>query len=120
MKTKLFIWTIGILLVCLSPVAAQQTEWRSTSTLQGSGSAYAPQVTPVGSQYVPIVNSSGERPAMSPGARRNSDEWGENQEAGNKDINSPVGDAWVMLAFAAAACGIIFLRRRKVQKAENK
>lgn len=107
-------------MVCLSPVAAQQVEWQSTSTMQGSGSRYAPQVTPVGSEYVPIVNSTGERSASSPSRRRNEDEWGNNQEGGSQDDGSPVGEPWIMLAFAAGTCGIVYLRKRKTQNAETK
>ena len=102
-------------LLWAAPAMAQ--DFQSTSTLRGSGSQYAPQVTPVGA-VSPIMDPTvGATGSSDINHRRNS--FINGPESGQSD-ESPVGDAWVMLAFAAAACGIVFLRRRKVQKAENK
>lgn len=44
-------------------------------------------------------------------------EWLEstNYNPGNPAPDMPIGSTWVMLLFAAAACGVIYLRRRNAQ-----
>ena len=121
MKNRMLQIIVTVLLVA-APATAQ--DFRSTSTMQGSGSQYSPQVSPVGSvQPSPVQSSTGSLPMPISSRRQVENEGisGDFDKPGyDTSDESPVGDAWVMLAFAAAACGIVFLRRRKVQKAENK
>ena len=37
----------------------------------------------------------------------------EGDDAGHRDPNSPIGDAWVMLVFAAMAAVVIALRKKQ-------
>ena len=120
MKNLTFKLFVAVLLLA-APATAQ--DFRSTSTMRTSGSAYSPQVSPVGSmQPVPVTPVTGTLPMSSRQRATQEDEIsGDFDKPGYEtDSESPIGEPWIMLGFAAAACGIVFLRRRKVQKAENK
>ena len=117
MKNRFIILAVGILMVCLLPLAvsAQQQEWQSTSSMQESGSRYSSKVTPVGATGVGAMSSttSSFAPAQAPsGPRREKEKAGEVGETG--DNNSPLGDAVLpLMLMAFAFSGVVALRRRK-------
>ena len=114
MKRIFIIMVLGALMACLIPATAQnvqQDQWR-TSSMQGSGSAYAPQVTAVGATTATQQATTTESysPAKVGGPRRSLDspgDWGQSTE-------SPIGDAVLPLLFLSLAfCAFLSLRRRK-------
>ena len=48
--------------------------------------------------------------AINPG---NEDEWGENSNGGEQENSYPIGEPWIMLAFAAMAAVVITLRKKQ-------
>lgn len=112
---------VGVLMACLLPLAAnaqqQLQEWKTTSTMQMSGSSYTPQVTAVGSEYVIDAPTSG--PAQSPKTGRGlrKSDYGENTEVdkeNNQDPEFPIGDAvWPLMLMALAYLGVRVFRARK-------
>lgn len=114
MKEKIIMIIMAVALVAL-PAMAQQQEWQSTSAMQTSGSAYAPQVTAVGAAGVSGMATTTESyfPSQAPsGPRRTT---GSNQNPGHtEDGSSPIGDAVLpLMLMAVAFCGIIYYRRKK-------
>ena len=118
MKKHLFIAFLSILLCGWTSTAYAQSssgwqsasEWQSTSVMQGSGSAWSSQVTPVGATEAnqQATTTASYSPARISGPRRNS-EFGPGQDGGYQDPNSPLGEPWVMLAFAAIfAIGVAY------------
>lgn len=89
------------------PAVAQNMEFRSTSTMQGSGNYVAP-VTAVGatsaaSTYSPAQAPSGPRKTLINGP-----------ESGQG--SSPVGDAVLPLALMALTfAGVVYFRKRKAR-----
>ena len=108
------LWVIGMLLVGM-PTMAQDDQWQSTSSMQGSGSAYSSQVTAVGATNVNSIATTTESysPAKTPSKPRrafdNGPETGQSEEF-------PIGDAVLpMLLCAAVFCGVIALRRKRAK-----
>ena len=103
-----------IMAVALMALPAMAQDWQSTSTMQGTGSNYAPQVTAVGAAGVSELATTTESysPGRSGGPHR---VIGNNPDAGHtEDESSPIGDAVLPLLFLSLAfCGVIYLRRRK-------
>ena len=102
------------------PIMAQQQEWRSTSAMQTSGSAYTPQVNAVGATGVSEMATTTESYSPSKGPRRakmdgdEEDDWGTNQEHKDIDPGSPIGDAVLPLMLCAAVfSGFIAFRRKR-------
>ena len=104
---------MAVALIAL-PTMAQQQEWKSTSAMQGTGSAYAPQVTSVGAAGVAAMGTTTESysPAKAPGGpRRVFDTGGET----GKSTESPIGDAVLPLMLMAFAFGgYIAIKRRRL------
>ena len=101
---------IGMLLVGM-PTMAQQQTWQSTSTMQGSGSAYSPQVTAVGAVTATEMAITTYSPAKAPSGPRRGFDVG--AETGQSD-EFPIGDAVLpMMLCAAVFCGVIALRRKR-------
>ena len=112
---------MAVALIAL-PTMAQQEEWQSTSSMKGSGSVYAPQVTGVGAVGVDNLASTTTTETYSPGraggphkAKMEGDPFGTNQDAGHtEDESSPIGDGLLpLMVMAVAFCGVVYFRRRK-------
>lgn len=104
---------MAVALIAL-PTMAQQDQWQSTSTMQGTGSSYAPQVTAVGASGVSDMAKTTESysPAKAPSGPRRV--IGTNPEGGEGSNDSPIGDAVLpMLLCAVVFCGVIALRRKR-------
>ena len=130
MKHRMISMVAGLLLAGLLPLAAQTQEWNSTSTLKGSGSGYQSQVTFVGAEkatLIPMTSTSammdtgdvptpGSGTSTPNGQRRAFDVGGESGQS----EESPIGEPWVLLLFAAAGAGVIAYRRwRALQSTIN-
>ena len=91
-----------------------QIQFQSTSTLQGSGSAYSasPSLKADGTAYSPSESS-----APAGGGPRKASALPPTPEPGDGDTgNVPVGDPVLPLTLMALAfCGVIALRRRKLK-----
>ena len=113
MENSFKMMAVGILMVCLLPLAVSAQEWQSTSTMQGSGSAYSSQVTAVGATGVnSLAGAAASAPANAPtGPRRvGSTELSDP----NRSNDSPLGDAVLPLMLMALAFGgVVAFRRRK-------
>ena len=57
---KKFMMIIMAVALMALPTMARQPDWKSTSTMQGTGSAYAPQVMEVGATTVPTIATTTE------------------------------------------------------------
>ena len=112
---KFMMIIMAVALIAL-PTMAQQQEWQSTSTMQGSGSAYSSQVTTVGATSVGGMATTTTAAAPSrPRRTESSDPWsGGNETTEEKDEGSPIGDALIPLTLLALAYAlVVFLRKRK-------
>lgn len=108
MRTRIVIIIMAAALIAL-PTMAQ--EWQSTSTMQGSGSAYSSQVTAVGATGVnSLAGTAASAPANAPtGPRRvGSTELSDP----NRSNESPIGDALIPLMLCAGAYLMIRARKR--------
>lgn len=102
MKKRFIFGMMCITIICTLSLPVMAQEWQSVSTMPGSGSAYVSQVTPVGAMET-NQQATTTYDANSPkriGFVRKSD-FGGGQDGGYKDPNSPIGEAWCLLAFAA-------------------
>ena len=104
---KIIMIIMAVALYALPAMGQKNMDFRSTSTMQGSGKYVAP-VTAVGatsaaSTYSPAQAPSGPRKdIITPG------------NPGNQSNESPIGDAVLPLLFLSLAfCGVIYLRRKK-------
>jgi hypothetical protein len=110
MKNVIMMIIMAVALVAL-PAMAQ--DWQSTSTMQGSGSAYSAQVTAVGAAEVTeMATTTSSTPNNGPHRAKKGD-FGPGQDGGYKDPNSPIGDAWPMLLFAALFAIVITIKKHK-------
>lgn len=103
------------------PTMAQQQQWQSTSTMQGTGSTLAPQVTAVGATTVgEMATTTGS--AKAPGGPRRSFDGGTYEgggtnpgELGHQDSGSPIGDALIpLLVMSLAFGGYVAIRRKRL------
>ncbi len=126
MRKNIKIMGYGLLVMVVifvtMPLTAQNAQqWQSASSMQESGSRYSSKVTPVGATGVGAMSSttSSFAPAQAPSRPRragesSSDPWGNNQDGGETDPGSPIGDAVLPLMLMALAFGgVVALRRRK-------
>lgn len=114
MRKRIIMMIMGVALMAL-PIMAQQQEWKSTSAMQTSGSAYAPQVNDVGATGVSemATTTTSSTPNNGPRRMKMDDDWGDNQEGGEPG-GSPIGDAVLPLMLCAAVfCGFIAFRRKR-------
>lgn len=107
MKEKIIMIIMAVALFAL-PAMAQQQEWKSTSSMQGTGSYVAP-VTAVGATSVEDMATTTSSAKAPGGPRRGFYTPGESGQS----EGSPIGDAVLPLLFLSLAfCGVIYLRRR--------
>jgi hypothetical protein len=117
MKARIMMLIMAVALVAL-PTMAQQ-EWQSTSAMQGSGSAYSAQVTAVGAAEVTdmaTTTTDTYSPAQAPTGRRKTLIGG--GEYGQSD-QSPIGDAWPLVLFAALFAIVITIKKHKKVMKKN-
>ncbi len=110
---KKFMMIIMAVALMALPTMAQQPDWKSTSTMQGTGSAYAPQVMEVGATTVPTIATTTESysPAKAPsGPRRGFDHGAETGQS----TEFPIGDAVLpLMLMAMLFAGVVYTRRKK-------
>lgn len=91
--------------LALPAMAQSSQDWQSTSTMRGAGSSLSSQVTAVGATSVEDMSSTTTMNQPT-GPRRIGPTHGQ-------DNPNPVGDAVLpLLLMAAAAAGVIYLRKR--------
>ena len=108
---KLVMIIMAVAFIAL-PTMAQEDPWQSTSSMQGSGSAYSSQVTAVGATDINSMATTTETytPAKAPSGPRKTLIGGPEDKLGP----SPIGDAVLpMLLCAAVFCGVIAFRRKR-------
>lgn len=110
MKKMIVRMAMCALVVCALPMALAAQDWQ-TSTMQGSGSAYSSQVTPVGATNVDQQATTTYGPARNISGRKNFEEY----DSPNVSDQSPIGSEWALLLFAAIAGGGVVLRGRKLK-----
>ena len=103
---------MAVALVAL-PTIAQQDQWQSTSTMQGSGSTYSSQVTGVGATGVDNMATTTDSYSPAKAGQRRLP-GGTNEP--NQSEDSPVGDALIPLMLFACAYLIIRAMRRRALK----
>ena len=118
---KLIILIVMVAAFVLPTMAQSAQEWQ-TSTMKGSGSNYAPQVTAVGataaqSEATTTTNQAPVRPGS---IRRDGGyDWGEVGDLG-ASTESPIGDAVLPLLMMAMVYGVwCIVYRRKRQGMPN-
>lgn len=112
---------VGMLMVCLLPAAAsaQNMEFKSTSSMRGTGNYVAP-VTAVGanSAVSEATTTESYSPSKAPDGRRKIDT-ASGKDGGHSDPNSPIGDAWPLAFFALMMAIVIGIKRNVNPKIEK-
>lgn len=98
------------------PTMAQ--DWQSTSTMQGTGSSYSPQVTAVGATGVTDMATTTESysPAKAPGSgpKKVGGLPGKPDKEDGDEGNQPLGDAVLpLMLLLGVYCSILVIRRNK-------
>lgn len=109
---RIMMMIMAVALMAL-PTMAQQPDWKSTSTMQGTGSAYVPQVTAVGATDVNSMATTTESysPAKAPSGPRRG--FIDPSNPGNQSNEFPIGDAVLpLLLMSLAFAGVIYFRKR--------
>ena len=103
---------MAVALIAL-PTMAQ--DWESTSSMQGSGSAYSSQVTAVGATQAAnmgTTTTANQAPAKTPGGPRRAGQFDNPAEYGQGP--SPLGDAVLpLMLMAMLFAGVVYTRRKK-------
>jgi len=107
---KLVMIIMAVALIAL-PTMAQ--DWQSTSTMQGSGSAYSAQVTAVGAAEATDMATTTESYTPANGAHRARRDFIDPNNPGHQSEEFPIGDAVLPLLLLACAYLIIRVMRRK-------
>ena len=112
---------VGMLMVCLLPAAAsaQNMEFKSTSSMRGTGNYVAP-VTAVGanSAVSEATTTESYSPSKAPDGRRKIDT-ASGKDGGHSDEGSPVGDVWPLAFFALAMAVVTGVKRKMNSKIEK-
>ena len=110
---KRFVMILMAVALIALPTMAQQQEWQSTSSMLETGSSYTPQVNAVGATTVSemaTTTTDTYSPASGPNrAKKDFNNPGEYGQSGE----SPVGEPWILAAFALAFGGVVAFRRRR-------
>ena len=118
MKARIVMILMAVALIAL-PTMAQQQEWQSTSAMQTSGSTYSPQINAIGAEGAYQMATTTTTNTYNPGGPHRAkmdddDPWGTNQDSGEKDEGSPIGDAMLPLSLMAMLfAGVVYTRRKK-------
>lgn len=135
MRHKIISVVAGMLLVCLLPVGAQDRSWQSTSAMQ-QGSTHrfdirAVDEANVSYKYLLMTSTSplraGEESPLLVEEEANAAHKGSIRrggfitpsDPGVQSGESPIGEPWVMLLFAAALAATTAIRLRRRQPAEG-
>ena len=104
---RLVMIIMAVALVAL-PAMAQEQEWKSTSSMAGSGSNYSAQVTAVGAtEVLSEAKTTDSYSPATPSKARKSLIGGPEDTLGP----SPVGSEWTLLLYAALAAIVIAVRK---------
>jgi len=103
-----------IMAVALIALPAMAQDWQSTSTMQGSGSAYSAQVTAVGAVEATDMATTTESYTPANGAHRARRDFDGGAESGQSS-EFPIGDAVLpLMLLACAYLGLrVFLNRKR-------
>ena len=97
----------------------EPTSYQVTSTSSYSfGSTYSPAqtlYTPFSNETPGSQNNGSNGPARINGRKNTGDGWVDSGEEGRSE-ESPIGEPWILLAFAAAAAGVVYIKRRSATK----
>ena len=117
MRKVVIMMIMGVALMAL-PTMAQ--DWQSTSSMQGSGSAYSAQVTAVGAAEVTdmaTTTNSSSGPNRRKGKKEDPDPFGGGTITDTPNPNepgTPIGDAVLpMLLMAMLFAGVVYTRRKR-------
>ena len=110
MRARIVMIIMAVALIAL-PTMAQ--DWQSTSTMQGSGSAYSAQVTAVGAAEATDMATTTESYTPANGAHRARRDFIDPNNPGHQSEEFPIGDAVLPLLLLACAYLIIRVMRRK-------
>ncbi len=124
MKALRYLLTIMVMVAAFAlPTMAQSAQEWQTSSMKGSGSNYAPQVTAVGSSVAATEATTTESYTPGPGAIRRTGNFDNVPEGGTQENMSPIGDALLPLLLMVMVYGVgCTVYRRKSQrtlKADN-
>ncbi|MBQ3914251.1 MAG: hypothetical protein II692_02595 [Paludibacteraceae bacterium] len=107
---KIVLIIMAVALIAL-PTMAQEDQWQSTSTMKGTGSNYAPQVTAVGATSVQSMASTIESSPAPQGGPNKAKKFDTGGDAGQGP--SPLGDSVLpLLLMSLAFAGVIYSRKR--------
>jgi hypothetical protein len=103
-----------------SAVGAQSMQYQPESYQMTNMPNYQMSTTynPAQTLYTPFSdetpNNGGSNGPSRIGGRRNADDdgFGSNSDAGNQENSYPIGEPWIMLAFAVMAAVVITLRKK--------
>lgn len=103
-----------IMVVALAALPTMAQDWQSTSSMQGSGSAYSAQVTAVGAAEVTdMATTTDGSNSSAPSKRKGKRDFEPVIETEEGDEGSPVGDAVLpLLLLACAYLGFRATRKR--------
>jgi len=105
-----------IMAVALMALPTMAQDWQSTSTMQGSGSAYSPQVTAVGAAEVTDMATTTESYSPASGPHRARKDFVDPSNPGNQSTEFPIGDAVLPLLFMSLAfAGVVYFRKRRAR-----
>ena len=115
MKNRIYVLVMS-LLMSVGLLAQMEDPFQSTSTYEQSGSNYSSQISTVGATYVPYSATTTEG-SETPSGRtiRKIGGMGQGDDPGSYAEGSPIGEPLVMLFFAAAAAGVVYLRRKEAR-----
>lgn len=115
MKNRIYVLVLS-LMMSVGLLAQMEDPFQSTSTFTGSGSDYSSQISTVGATDVPYSATTTEDAGSRSGRTiRKIGGMGQGDDPGSYAEGSPIGEPLVMLLFAAAAAGVVYLRRREVK-----
>ena len=102
-----------IMAVALMALPTMAQDWQSTSTMQGSGSAYSPQVTAVGAASATSEATTTESYSPASGPHRARRDFIDPNNPGHQSEEFPIGDAVLPLLFMSLAfAGVVYFRKR--------